>query len=55
MSDYSKELKQYLQKEGCYFERQGKGDHEIWLSPIGYFTGAKLNKFNRRQSERQTR
>ena len=34
MSDYSKELKQYLQKEGCYFERQGKGDHEIWFSPI---------------------
>ncbi|MDJ0553188.1 MAG: type II toxin-antitoxin system HicA family toxin [Microcoleaceae cyanobacterium MO_207.B10] len=18
----------------CYFERQGKGDHEIWYSPI---------------------
>ena len=34
MSDYSKELKQYLRKEGCYFERQGKGDHEIWFSPI---------------------
>ena len=34
MSDYSKELKQHLQKEGCYFERQGKGDHEIWFSPI---------------------
>jgi predicted RNA binding protein YcfA (HicA-like mRNA interferase family) len=34
MSDYSKELKQYLQEEGCYFERQGKGDHEIWFSPI---------------------
>ena len=23
-----------MQKEGCYFERQGKGDHEIWFSPI---------------------
>jgi len=34
MSDYSKEFKQHLQKEGCYFERQGKGDHEIWFSPI---------------------
>lgn len=34
MSDYSRELKQYLQNEGCYFERQGKGDHEIWFSPI---------------------
>jgi len=34
MSDFSKELKQYLQEAGCYFERQGKGDHEIWFSPI---------------------
>ena len=34
MSDYSKELKQYLRDVGCRFERQGKGDHEIWFSPI---------------------
>ena len=23
-----------LVEAGCYFERQGKGDHEIWYSPI---------------------
>nr|WP_267313633.1 type II toxin-antitoxin system HicA family toxin [Nostoc sphaeroides] len=23
-----------LSAVGCYFERQGKGDHEIWYSPI---------------------
>ncbi|WP_442944288.1 type II toxin-antitoxin system HicA family toxin [Nostoc sp.] len=23
-----------LSEVGCYFERQGKGDHEIWYSPI---------------------
>lgn len=34
MADYSKELKQSLRKAGCKFERQGKGDHEIWYSPI---------------------
>jgi hypothetical protein len=34
MSDYSKELKQYLLDVGCRFERQGKGDHEIWFSPV---------------------
>ena len=34
MYDFSKELKQYLRKKGCSFERQGKGDHEIWFSPI---------------------
>ena len=34
MSDYSKDLKQYLHEAGCRFDRQGKGDHEIWFSPI---------------------
>lgn len=23
-----------LKENGCYFVRQGKGDHEIWFSPI---------------------
>ena len=34
MSDYSKDLKQYLHEAGCRLDRQGKGDHEIWISPI---------------------
>ena len=34
MTDYSSNLKKYLRKAGCSFERQGKGDHEIWYSPI---------------------
>jgi hypothetical protein len=34
MADYSKDLKKHLRAAGCYFERQGKGDHEIWFSPI---------------------
>lgn len=34
MADYTKELKKYLTKAGCSFERQGKGDHEIWYSPV---------------------
>jgi hypothetical protein len=28
------ELKKILLDAGCSFERQGKGDHEIWYSPI---------------------
>lgn len=28
------ELKKILSEAGCYFERQGKGDHEVWYSPI---------------------
>jgi hypothetical protein len=27
------ELKRMLQAAGCGFERQGKGEHEIWYSP----------------------
>jgi len=34
MSDYTGDLKKLLRKAGCTFERQGKGDHEIWYSPV---------------------
>ncbi len=27
-------LKEILIKASCHFERQGKGDHEIWYSQI---------------------
>lgn len=33
-SSFTPELKKILLEAGCYFERQGKGDHEIWYSPI---------------------
>ena len=28
------QLKKLLRAAGCRFDRQGKGDHEIWYSPI---------------------
>jgi HicA toxin of bacterial toxin-antitoxin, len=28
------ELKKILVEAGCSFERHGKGDHDIWYSPI---------------------
>ncbi len=34
MADFTLELKRILKSAGCYFVRQGKGDHEIWYSPI---------------------
>ena len=34
MSDYTPQLKQHLRDAGCRFDRQGKGDHEVWFSPI---------------------
>ena len=33
-SSFTPQLKKFLSDAGCYFERQGKGDHEIWYSPI---------------------
>jgi len=39
MADFAPKLKKHLKDAGCFFERQGKGDHEIWSSPI---TGIKF-------------
>jgi len=34
MADYTRTVKNALKQEGCYFVRYGKGDHEIWYSPV---------------------
>ena len=34
MESFTPELKRLLLAAGCVFERAGKGDHEIWRSPI---------------------
>ncbi len=34
MADFAPELKAILKQHGCYLKRQGRGDHEIWYSPI---------------------
>ena len=34
MADYSRDVRDLLSKYGCYFKRHGKGDHDIWYSPI---------------------
>jgi hypothetical protein len=34
MADYGRELRKLLTEAGCRFVRPGKGDHEIWHSPI---------------------
>ena len=34
MASYTRSVKQVLRQSGCYFLRQGRGDHEIWFSPI---------------------
>jgi hypothetical protein len=37
--NFTPAVKKLLREAGCRFERQGKGDHEIWYSPI---TGRRL-------------
>ena len=34
MADFTRQVKKLLSANGCYFVRFGKGDHEIWYSPI---------------------
>ena len=34
MAEYEKKVREVLKDSGCYFERRGKGDHDIWYSPI---------------------
>jgi hypothetical protein len=33
-SSFTPQLKRILNSHGCRFERHGKGDHEIWFSPL---------------------
>lgn len=37
MAEYEKKVREILRDNGCEFVRRGKGDHDIWYSPI---TGA---------------
>jgi HicA toxin of bacterial toxin-antitoxin, len=34
VAGYGRELRRILKDHGCTFVRSGKGDHEIWYSPI---------------------
>jgi hypothetical protein len=34
MAEYEKKVREKLRKHGCSFLRHGKGDHDMWYSPI---------------------
>ncbi|MCR4771031.1 MAG: type II toxin-antitoxin system HicA family toxin [Oscillospiraceae bacterium] len=34
MAEYEKRVRDILRENGCCFVRRGKGDHDIWYSPI---------------------
>ena len=34
MTEYEKKVREILNENGCTFVRHGRGDHDIWFSPI---------------------
>ena len=34
MAEYERRVREVLRRNGCFFVRHGKGDHEIWYSPL---------------------
>jgi len=34
LAEYEIKVRDKLKEYGCYFFRRGKGDHDIWFSPI---------------------
>jgi len=34
MAEYEKKVRDMLTQHGCLFSRRGRGDHDIWFSPI---------------------
>lgn len=34
MAEYERKVREILKVYGCSFVRRGKGDHDIWYSPI---------------------
>ena len=34
MPSFEKDVRDILSEHGCEFVRRGKGDHDIWYSPI---------------------
>ena len=34
MAEYEKQVRDILSENGCSYVRHGKGDHDIWYSPI---------------------
>lgn len=34
MAEYEKKVREILRENHCEFVRHGKGDHDIWYSPI---------------------
>jgi len=54
MADYTRQVKKILKNNGCSFVREGKGDHEIWHSPVNNQKFAVDGKIINRHSANET-
>jgi hypothetical protein len=54
MADFTRQVKQLLTDNGCYFVRRGKGDHNIWYSPITNMNFSVDGKIKKRNSANET-
>jgi hypothetical protein len=54
VADYAKKLKRILREKGCQKVRQGKGDHEIWYSPISGINFTVDSKIKSRHTANET-
>jgi predicted RNA binding protein YcfA (HicA-like mRNA interferase family) len=34
MAEFENKVRKILKENGYYFERHGKGDHDIWYNPV---------------------
>jgi predicted RNA binding protein YcfA (HicA-like mRNA interferase family) len=50
MAEYEKKVRSILNENGCTFVRRGKGDHDIWYSPITQKNITVDNKINKRHT-----
>jgi hypothetical protein len=54
VGDYTRLVKKIMHENGCYFIRKGKGDHEIWHSPIVNQNVAVDGRIKKRVSANET-
>ena len=54
MAGYEREVRKLLTEAGCTLDRQGKGDHEIWWSPISEIKFTVDGKIKSRHTANET-
>ena len=54
MISFTPEVKRILLDAGCYMEKQGRGDHETWVSPISNRKFNVDNKIKSRHTANET-